>query len=227
LPPRRWKCAPSSTLTYAPISVPTNNTWALRGCWRTTLTGSAGNEPWMARKLSPPSSVRNRNGLRRSSRYPVNDTKATFSSWREASTRLTQRPCTSAGNRSVSSVHRLPSSRVSQTLPSSVPTQSMPAVLGDSAIVVIVQWGTSPRRRSAAAVVRSGLTMVQSVPRLRERCRYWLPAYRVCGLCAETTKGVIQLKRSAGEPLGALGRIEALSPVRRSSLPSPPNCDSE
>ncbi len=40
-------------------------------------------------------------------------------------------------------VHVLPPSRVSCTLPSSVPAQITPALTGDSAIVRMVQWNSA------------------------------------------------------------------------------------
>ncbi len=81
------------------------------------------------------------------------------------------------------SVHVLPSSRVTWTLPSLVPHQIRPAVSGDSEIVEIANHGIPPgtppsdsgRIFSVSFVLRSGLISVQWSPRSTDFRRTWLP----------------------------------------------------
>src|SRR5215831_13684503 len=72
-----------------------------------------------------------------------------------------------------------PASRVTCTLPSSVPTQMTPACAGDSEIVVMVQNWIEPRGTEifcGSLVVRSGDISSQWSPRSLERKRICAPA---------------------------------------------------
>src|SRR5262245_31895677 len=83
----------------------------------------------------------------------------------------------------VASLHVAPLSRVTCTLPSAVPAQMTPAVIGDSAIAEIANHGIPPplppspcgRILSAGLVLRSGLIAFHVSPRSAERNRNWPP----------------------------------------------------
>ena len=102
--------------------------------------------------------------MKSSLRKPVFDTNAVPASYGDANTRLTQRStgAPAAASAGVMSVHVAPASRVSCTLPSSVPTQMTPAVTGDSDSVEIVQYGVLGKPIfDLSLVVRSGLIASQ------------------------------------------------------------------
>src|SRR5262245_16725481 len=164
-----------------PTSLPTISRSLFFRSWTTTLIGASGRLPLMAVHVLPKSVVLNRYGLKSSLRNPFFDTNAVPASKVDAYTRLTQR---SAGappvvNAGVTSVHAPPWFCVNWTLPSSVPTQMVPGLSGDSAIVVIVQNGTFLPVFSGSFVVRSGLISSHVSPWLSDRKRTWAPAYRI------------------------------------------------
>src|SRR5579871_4683991 len=125
----------------------------------------------------------------------------------------TQRP---AGSPTLSAtfVQILPPSRVTQRLPSSVPTQSVSGLRGDSASAVAL-----PR----LVRVISGEMIRRSSPRLTDRQTYSPPTYSMLGLWLDRMNGVFQLKRCCEAPLACpFGRTVLNSPVFRLRLKMKP-----
>ncbi len=79
--------------------------------------------------------------MKSSSRYPFNVTKSVAGSCGECETLLTHLSC---GKPFDVDSHELPPSLLTQTFPSSVPTQSNPNFNGDSAKQAMVEIGTLP-----------------------------------------------------------------------------------
>ncbi len=131
----------------------------------------------------PKSLVTKTYGLKSSLRWPSNVRYAVPSATCDASRRLTQVPFGTPGTFARTLAQVAPPSRVICTFPSSVPTQMMPGRMGDSAIVMIVQWVSAPVSSivmppvafmlppcrgpslSLSLVVRSGLMICQWSPR--------------------------------------------------------------
>src|SRR5581483_7325197 len=115
-----------------------------------------------------------------------------------------------------------PPSCVTQTFPSSVPAQTVPAFTGDSASETIVQCGTFPFSLSGSLVLKSPLIAVQLSPRFTERNTFCAPVYKIFELCGEMTIGVFQLNR---KPCSR-GRMLTDRRVRTSTRDIEANCAS-
>ena len=144
-------------------------------------------------------------------------------------------------------VQVFPSSRVTCTVPSSVPAYSTPGCFGDSASVMMAGHCEMPSFRAmvmsfpatpmvtmvsrTALVVRSGEIASHESPRSRLRKTRLAATSSTPGSCAERMSGVSQWKRNASPRAAlvtfcAVGRMDRDSPVttlRRIRLPS---CDS-
>src|SRR5262245_52921386 len=112
------------------------------------------------------------------------------------------------------SVHVCPPSRLTCRLPSSVPAHTTPGITGDSEIVMIVLYETTPSflescMRSpgtpisvtllrSICFVRSGLATHVS-PRLYDLNSRLPPSHTMLGLCGDNTTGVFQLNRSGSD----------------------------
>src|SRR5450830_875564 len=115
---------PRSSETWTPCSLPTNNRSGFLESSSTTYTGELGARPAdRFRQVLPPSVVRKSHDDRLSLRWPSKDTYAVLTSAADATTRLTHVPFGTSGTVASTSVQLAPPSRVSQRLPSSVPTQ--------------------------------------------------------------------------------------------------------
>src|SRR5262245_54107291 len=141
----------------------------------------------------------------------------------------------------VTLVHDFPS-RDTCTLPSSVPAYSKLGRLGDSANDTIVGHATMPSfleivmslpftpivtiSSRLALVVRSPPTASHVCPLFDERNTRLPDANKMLGLCMDSTRGVSQLNRMGASPGAAIGRIDTVSPVTRSTRTMLPSCDS-
>src|SRR6266511_4066718 len=119
----------------------------------------------------------------------------------------------------VTSVQCAPPSRVACTLPSFVPAQITPRLIGDSAMAITSPAGSTPvlsgvsppegRCRVVSLRVRSGLISFQVTPASDEACTCWLPTYTVLWSNGEIVSGNVHTKRyftaAAGYPIVACG----------------------
>src|ERR1017187_10045046 len=124
------------------MSVPANSTDAFCASSTIALTGHCGRLLDILLQVAPKSVVLNRYGLKLSCRRPVLAAQAVPAAKRDAYTRLVQSSSgpPTAATFFVTSVQVPPPFCVTCTLPSSVPTQRIPGVTGDSEIVTMVQY---------------------------------------------------------------------------------------
>ena len=128
----------------------------------------------------------------------------------DGSTRLTHVPSGTSvrGTFARTFVQDLPASRVTCTLPSSVPAQITPASTGDSTTLMSVACVSAPPRSPIAGagpdvssgllVDKSGLMISHVSPRSALRIRRLLPRYTIFESCGERISGELQLYRSCG-----------------------------